>query len=179
MHHRGREQPAPRVLRTAGQKRPGGAFLGRGRVPNRVHQSRHLARNCGVFFCCNFPRYCGQVHHRGREQPAPRVLRTAGQKRPGGAFLGRGRVPNRVHQSRHLARNCGVFFCCNFPRYCGQVHHRGREQPAPRVLRTAGQKRPGGAFLGRGRVPNRVHQSRHLARSCGVFFYCDFPRYCG
>ena len=48
----------------------------------------------------------------------------------------------------------------------------GREQPAPRVQRTAGQKRPGGAFLGRGRVPNRAPQTALSFRKvvCGALW---------
>ena len=144
-----------------------------------VHQSTVLRKTVGLFFALCIIEKQRWVRHRGREQPVPRVWRTAGQKRPGGAFLGRGRVPNRVHQSRHLARSCGLFFAlCIIEKQC-RVRHRGREQPVPRVWRTAGQKRPGGAFLGRGRVPNRVHQSRHLARSCGLFFaLCIIEKQC-
>ena len=73
-----------------------------------------LTENVGLFFYCNFPGRCGWVHHRGLEQPAPRVQRTAGQKRPGGAFLGRGRVPNRVHHKQPYGKRRAVFlllFC--------------------------------------------------------------------
>ena len=52
------------------------------------------------------------------------------------------------------------------------MHHRGREQGVSVALRTAGQKRPGGAFLGRGRVPNRVHQGTALRKSKAVFLLC-------
>ena len=71
-----------------------------------------------------------------------------------------------------LTVSVGLFFCCLFRKGHDLVHHRGREQPAPRVSRTAGQKRPGGAFLGRGRVPNRVHQGTALRKSKAVFLLC-------
>ena len=78
-----------------------------------VHHKQPYGKRRAVFYC-NFPGRCGWVHHRGREQPAPRVQRTAGQKRPGGAFLGRGRVPNRVHHKQPYGKRRAVFlllFC--------------------------------------------------------------------
>ena len=144
-----------------------------------VHQSRHLARSCGVFFCCDFPQYCGQVHHRGREQGVSVALRTERQQSLGGALLARGRVPGEMNGRYRLMGEVRLFFCCNFPGCCGSVRHRGREQPAPRVSRTAGQKRPGGAFLGRGRVPGEINGRYRLTREVGLFFYCNFPGCCG
>ena len=50
-------------------------------------------------------------------------------------------------------------FCMNF---VGQQKG-GFEQPVPRALRPAGQKRPGGAFLGRGLANPFGRTKNHLA----------------
>ena len=43
----------------------------------------------------------------GFEQPVPRALRAAGQKRPGGAFLGRGLANPFGHTKKRIA----MYFC--------------------------------------------------------------------
>ena len=168
MHHRGREQLVPAVLRPGRQKRPCGAFLERGRVPGEVPGQQRATGvepcgNAGLFFCCSIPERCEQkVHHRGREQLVPAVLRPGRQKRPCGAFLERGRVPGEAPGQQRATGvepcgNAGLFFCCSIPERCEQkVHHRGREQLVPAVLRPGRQKRPCGAFLERGRVPGEA-----------------------
>ncbi|MBS4905260.1 MAG: hypothetical protein KH014_08865 [Subdoligranulum variabile] len=54
-------------------------------------------------FCTDF---MGQQKG-GFEQPVPRALRPAGQKHPGGAFLGRGLANFFGHTRKH---HCDVFF---------------------------------------------------------------------
>ena len=44
---------------------------------------------------------------RGFEQPVPRALRAAGQKRPGGAFLGRGLANPPGRTKKRIA----MYFC--------------------------------------------------------------------
>ena len=111
MHHRGREQLVPAVLRPGRQKRPCGAFLERGRVPGEVPGQQRATGvepcgNAGLFFCCSIPERCEQkVHHRGREQLVPAVLRPGRQKRPCGAFF-RARESPRG-SSRPAARDGG------------------------------------------------------------------------
>ena len=54
-------------------------------------------------FCMNF---VGQQKG-GFEQPVPRALRPAGQKRPGGAFLGRG----LANPFRRTKKRIAMYFC--------------------------------------------------------------------
>ena len=58
-------------------------------------------------FCMDF---MGQQKG-GFEQPVPRALRPAGQKRPGGAFLGRGLANPFGHTKK---THCNVFFAMRF-----------------------------------------------------------------
>ena len=53
---------------------------------------------------------------------------------------------SRSHQEQHLMGCCS--FC--YARILWGNKRGGFEQPVPRALRPAGQKRPGGALLGRG-----------------------------
>ena len=58
-------------------------------------------------------------------------------------------------------------FCMDFM----EQQKSGFEQPVPRALRPAGQKRPGGAFLGRGLANPFGHAKNHLAMYfCNAFF---------
>ena len=51
----------------------------------------------------------------------------------------------------------------------------GFEQPVPRALRPAGQKRPSGAFLGRGLAnPFGRAKKRIAIYFCNALFYSDF-----
>ena len=136
--------------------KPQWGFVSPRESPEQSAPKYSLTENVRLFFYCNFPGCCGSVHHRGREQPAPRVLRTAGQKRPGGAFLGRGRVPGEMNGRYRLTGEVRLFFCCNFPGCCGSVHHRGREQGVSVALRTDRQQSPSGALLARGRFPGEM-----------------------
>ena len=80
-----------------------------------------------------------------------------------------------VHQSRHLARSCGVFFYCDFPGYCGQMHHRGREQGVSVAFRTDRQQSPSGALLARGRVPGEMNGRYRLTGESRAVFLLRFP----
>ena len=99
--------------------------------------------------------FYGAVKEGDSNSPCPRALRPAGQKRPGGAFLPRGTQSaghglfesSRSHQEQHLMGCCS--FCFAWILWGGK--RGGFEQPVPRALRPAGQKRPGGAFLPAGR----------------------------
>ena len=62
-----------------------------------------------------------------------------------------------------VARNCSAFFIAIFQRRFNLVHHRVTRTARAR-RRSGGQKRPSGAFLERGRVPdgaakNALHES--------------------
>ena len=62
-------------------------------------------------------------------------------------------------------------FCMDF---MGQQKG-GFEQPVPRALRPAGQKRPGGAFLGRGLANPFGRAKKRIAMYfCNALFYSDF-----
>ena len=57
------------------------------------------------------------------EQPVPRALRPAGQKRPGGAFLGRG-LANPFGRAKRLWQKC----CCSlFICYIAENRHLCRQ----------------------------------------------------
>ena len=62
-------------------------------------------------------------------------------------------------------------FCMDF---MGQQKG-GFEQPVPRALRPAGQKRPGGTFLGRGLANPFGRTKKRIAMYfCNALFYSDF-----
>ena len=50
----------------------------------------------------------------GFEQPVPRALRPAGQKRPGGAFLGRGLANPFGRTKKRIAMYFSMRFCFDF-----------------------------------------------------------------
>ena len=86
------------------------AVLRPGRPEVRILPVAPRAAPYGVLlflFCMDF---MGQQKG-GFEQPVPRALRAAGQKRPGGAFLGRGLAnpPGRTRKP-----HCDVFFAMRF-----------------------------------------------------------------
>ena len=70
---------------------------------------------------------------------------------------------SRSHQEQHLMGCCS--FC--FAWILWSSKRGGFEQPVPRALRPAGQKRPDGAFLGRG-LANPFRRTRK--HYCDVFF---------
>ena len=74
---------------------------------SRSHQEQHLMGCCS--FC--FAWILWSSKRGGFEQPVPRALRPAGQKRPGGAFLGRGSA-NPFGRTRKP--HCDVFFAMRF-----------------------------------------------------------------
>ncbi len=78
-----RQVPGVRILPVAPRAAPYGVLL--------------------FLFCIDF---MGQQKG-GFEQPVPRVLRPAGQKRPGGAFLGRGLANPFGHAKKRIA----MYFC--------------------------------------------------------------------
>ena len=53
----------------------------------------------------------------------------------------------------------------------------GFEQPVPRALRPAGQKRPGGAFLGRG-LANSFGRAKKITLQCSLQGDFLFALYC-
>ena len=70
---------------------------------SRSHQEQHLVGCCS--FC--FARILWGSKRGGFEQPVPRALRPAGQKRPGGAFLGRGSAKPFGRTKKRIA----MYFC--------------------------------------------------------------------
>ena len=85
-----------------------------------------------------------------------------------------GRPEVRILPVAPRAAPCGVLlflFCTDF---IGQQKG-GFEQPVPRALRPAGQKRPGGAFLGRGSANPFGRTKKRIAMYfCNALFYSDF-----
>ena len=77
-----------------------------------VHQNKPYG-SVGLIFLHHAPGKQAFVHHRGREQLVPAVPRPGWQKRPCGAFLERGRVPNGAPK-RSSAEWLGTF-CCTIP----------------------------------------------------------------
>ena len=71
-----------------------------------LHQEQYLMGCCS--FC--FAWILWSSKRGGFEQPVPRALRPAGQKRPGGAFLGRG-LANPFRRTKN-ALQCT--FCFDF-----------------------------------------------------------------
>ena len=65
-----------------------------------------VARNCSAFFIAIFQRRFNLVHHRVTRTARAR-RRSGGQKRPSGAFLERGRVPDGA--PRKTATNVAAF----------------------------------------------------------------------
>lgn len=92
----------------------------------------------------------------GREQPAPRVQRTAGQKRPGGAFLGRGRVPNRVHHKQPYGKRGAVFLLL----FCGKA-----QPSASSEMRTADVRGPPPTNVGQQNEEEYVEFAVHQLQS--------------
>ena len=85
------------------------------------------------------------------ERPQVRILPVAPRAAPYGVLL--------------------FLFCMDF---MGQ-QKRGFEQPVPRALRPTGQKRPGGAFLGRGLANPFGRTKKRIAMYfCNALFYSDF-----
>ena len=79
-----------------------------------VHQGKPYG-SVGLTFLYYAPGRQAFVHHRGREQLVPAALRPGRQKRPCGAFLERGRVPEEVPGQQPAAGvepcgNAGLFF---------------------------------------------------------------------
>ena len=74
---------------------------------------------------------------------------------------------SRSHQEQHLMGCCS--FC--FAWILWSSKRGGFEQPVPRALRPAGQKRPGGAFLGRGLANPFGRAKKRIAMCfCNAFF---------
>ena len=72
-----------------------------------------------------------------------------------------------LHQEQHLMGCCS--FC--YARILWGNKRGGFEQPVPRALRPAGQKRPGGALLGRGLANPFGHAKKRIAMYfCNAFF---------
>ena len=67
-----------------------------------------VARNCSAFFIVIFQRRFNMVHHRVTRTARAR-RRSGGQKRPSGAFLERGRVPDGAPEKPQ--RMLRLFFC--------------------------------------------------------------------
>ena len=80
--------------------------------PLMVHQDKPYG-SVGLIFLHHAPGKQAFVHHRGREQLVPAVPRPGWQKRPCGAFLERGRVPDGAPK-RSSAEWLGTF-CCTIP----------------------------------------------------------------
>ena len=70
-----------------------------------------VARNCSAFFIAIFQRRFNLVQHRVTRTARAR-RRSGGQKRPSGAFLERGRVPDGAPEK--AATNVAAF-CCTIP----------------------------------------------------------------
>ena len=70
---------------------------------SRSHQEQHLMGCCS--FC--YARILWGSKRGGFEQPVPRALRPAGQKHPGGAFLGRG----LANPFGHTKKRISMYFC--------------------------------------------------------------------
>ena len=68
-----------------------------------------VARNCSAFFIAIFQRGFNLVHHRVTRTARAR-RRSGGQKRPSGAFLERGRVPDGAPESA-LLQSRALFLC--------------------------------------------------------------------
>ena len=74
---------------------------------------------------------------------------------------------SRSHQEQHLMGCCS--FCFAWILWASK--RGGFEQPVPRALRPAGQKCPGGAFLGRG-LANPFGRTKKA--HCHVLWQCAF-----
>lgn len=70
-----------------------------------------------------------------------------------------------------VARNCSAFFIAIFQRRFNLVHHRVTRTARAR-RRSGGQKRPSGAFLERGRVPDGAPEKAPCCKA-GRFSYVD------
>ena len=78
---------------------------------SRSHQEQHLVGCCS--FC--FARILWGSKRGGFEQPVPRALRPAGQKRPSGVFLGHGSANPFGRAKKRIAMCfCNALFCSDF-----------------------------------------------------------------
>ena len=93
-----------------------------GRPEVRILPVAPRAAPYGVLLFLFFADFMGQQKG-GFEQPVPRALRPAGQKRPGGAFLGRG-LANPFGRAKRLWQKC----CCSlFICYIAENRHLCRQ----------------------------------------------------
>ena len=125
-------------------------------------------RGAAFYFCRKLWKGCKV----GFEQPVPSALRPAGQKCPGGAFLGRG----RVRASAPKAAPCGVLliiFAANYAR----VARWDLNSPCPALCVPPGCNSPADCCKGAGKS-HRLRQVSLLNFTSGSDFLlplCKIP----
>ena len=137
----------------------------------RIPPSAPRTAPCGVLlfiFAANYAKGCKV----GFEQPVPGALRPAGQKCPGGAFLGRG----RVRASAPRAAPCGVLlfiFAANYAR----AARWDSNSPCPALCVPPGCNSPADCCKGAGES-HRLHQVSLLNSTLGSDFLllCKIPK---
>ena len=119
------------------------AAMPRGFESHRLRQKQHLAGRCFLFLRQTMQGLQGGIRtaraRRFASRRAATVLRT----------VARARENPTVCAKSSTLRGAAFYFCSKLCKGCKV----GFEQPVPGALRPAGQKCPGGAFLGRGRIP--------------------------
>ena len=135
----GFEQPVPRALRPAGQKRPGGAFLGRGLAnpPGRTKSS--TLRGAALFVFCGF---YGAVKEGIRTARVPRFASRGAETPRWGVSRARLGESSRSHQEQYLAGCCS--FC--FLRILWGSKRRDSNSPCPALCVPRGRNAPVGRF---------------------------------
>jgi len=116
-------------------------------------------RGAAFYFCGKLCKGCKV----GFEQPVPGALRPAGQKCPGGAFLGRG----RVRASAPKAAPCGALlfiFAANYAR----AARWDSNSPCPALCAPPGCNSPADCCKGAGESA-RLRQKQHLEGCCFLF----------
>ena len=125
-------------------------------------------RGAAFYFCSKLCKGCKV----GFEQPVPGALRPAGQKRPSGAFLGRGRIP----PSAPKTAPCGVLlfiFAANYAR----VARWDSNSPRPALCVPPGCNSPADCCKGAGES-HRLRQVSLLNSTLGSDFLlplCKIP----
>ena len=129
----------------------------RGFESHRLRQKQHLAGCCFLFLRQTMQGLQGGI----RTARARRFASRRGKMPRWGIF--RARENPRVCAKSSTLRGAAFYFCGKFCKGCKV----GFEQPVPGALRPAGEKCPGGAFLGRG----RIRASAPKAAPCGVLLF--------
>ena len=117
--------------------------MSRGFESHRLRQKQHLAGCCFLFLQKTLEGLQGGI----RTACAQRFASRRAKMPRWGIF--RARESPRVCAKSSTLRGASYYLCGKLCKGCKV----GFEQPVPGALRPAGQKCPGGAFLGCGRIP--------------------------